>query len=299
MALEQAIFTSLRSHQQEGYQLAATSPGIDVDLAKELAAWGPAHDSLLISTQGTTSINFHPLSAGYCISKTTAAGEEYSGRGGPRVYTQMIVVPAADLLRFANNPFAIIEALEASNKFCIHDRPPEVLEPLALLGRASLVNSLRVAELWGDPGTNAIVALAQAAIHTNCLAVRARTPLARLFAGLIQLLPLQARPLFSFSTGLRYSPRRPFRLIALPPDTPEQRSLQRASHAELLDLTRTTRQAIADLDQGWAYLLQDVFESKQLRVLPELLRRAAKYDCTKLSLDEIAMRIEADVQAGV
>ena len=86
MFVEQAIFTSLKTRRQEGYQLAAVSPGIASEGAKELEVWGPAHDSLLDGMQGASSVNFHPLTSGdYCVSRTVAAGEEYSGRGGPRI----------------------------------------------------------------------------------------------------------------------------------------------------------------------------------------------------------------------
>ena len=46
------------------------------------------------------------------MSKSVAAGPEYSGRGGWRVFTQCLVVPADDLARFANNPFAVLRAAQ-------------------------------------------------------------------------------------------------------------------------------------------------------------------------------------------
>ncbi len=86
MRLEQAIFTSVRSERLDGYQLAARSPGIDDDLAKELITWGPAHDSLWDNSLRASSLNFHALSDDrFCVSKTVLAGAEYSGRSGGRV----------------------------------------------------------------------------------------------------------------------------------------------------------------------------------------------------------------------
>src|SRR4029079_17911031 len=95
--------------------LAATSPGIKPDLAKELTLWGPAHDSLWHTQPGARSINFHPLAGGeFCLSCTTLAGSEYSGRGGGRVYTQMFLLTGELLARFANDPFLILRAIEGA-----------------------------------------------------------------------------------------------------------------------------------------------------------------------------------------
>src|SRR5437868_14969856 len=115
MRLEQAVFTSLKSSRFDGYQLAATSAGISSDLAKELTLWGPAHDSLWDMRQDARSVNFFPLQTGdYCLSWTTIAGAEYSGRGGGRIYTQMFMLPLDVLARFANDPFLVLRALAAA-----------------------------------------------------------------------------------------------------------------------------------------------------------------------------------------
>src|SRR5687767_6025430 len=109
MRLEQAIFTSTRGSRLNGYQLAARSNGVSEELAKELTTWGPTHDSLWDTRHDARSVNFHPLSTGtYCLSCTTIAGEEYSGRGGGRIYTQMFVLPGEALTRFAHDPFLIL-----------------------------------------------------------------------------------------------------------------------------------------------------------------------------------------------
>lgn len=298
MFAEQAVYTSLKTRHQEGYQLAAHSPGITADLSKELEAWGPAHDSLLPGEATTTSVNFHPLASGdYCISQTVAAGEEYSGRVGPRVYTQMLVVPAELFGRFANNPFAVLEAATASGQMPVYDHPPAQLEPVRLLGRASAVNQLRLAELAVDPGIDALVLLLSMAVESPALAIRSRAPLTRLVAGFFCLLPLAARLRFSFTTGLRYSARRVFRLMVLPEDTAEQRSLQRASGAALLDFTRSQLPSVDQLPSGWARLVRDLFRAGQGRLLPELLRLAQRGDDGAMSLDDIAHCVEADLLA--
>jgi hypothetical protein len=294
MFLEQAIFTSLKTPRQEGYQLAGVSPGVSADVARELEHWGPAHDSLC--DPRFPSVNFHPLESGeFCISKTSAEGNEYSGRGGPRVYTQMLIASRELLARFANNPFAVLEAVTAGGGMCVHDKPPANLERIRLLGRASVVNHLRLAELAGDPGADALVNLVHLTINAPRVAVRSHVPLERLLSGLMSLLPVRFRTKYSFSTGLRYSPRRPFHIIALPEDLAEQRNLQKTATAKGLDLTRNIP-ATDKLSRGWAYLIRDVFRSGHLSVLPELLRRADLH-ITESTPDDVAAIVEAEVQA--
>lgn len=298
MFVEQAIFTSLKTRRQEGYQLASVSLGVSSELAKELEVWGPAHDSLLDGALGASSVNFHPLTSGeYCVSRTIAAGEEYSGRGGPRIYTQMLIVPPDVLLRFANNPFAVLEAAEASGQMPVHDQPPSQLAPVRLLGRASSVNLLRLAELTTDPGVDKLLLLLQFAVESPAIATLSPIPLARLYAGLFSLLPLSARLQFSLSTGLRYSQRRPVRMLALPADTTEQRNLQRSSGAIPLDCTTVVQKSAGQLRGGWAQLISDLFQTGQVRALAQVLRRAELVDDGTLSLDQLAASIGADLPA--
>src|SRR5688572_14277912 len=136
MFLEQAIFTSVRGGRLDGYQLAAQSAGVSLELAKELTAWGPAHDSLWSAASDARSVNFHPLEGGeYCLSRTIFAGAEYSDRGGGRVYTQMIVLPTEALARFGNNPFLILRALSASGRLAASHELAKELPRLPLVGQ--------------------------------------------------------------------------------------------------------------------------------------------------------------------
>ena len=105
MLVEQAIFTSARTERLDGYQVVAASRGVTVEESRSLAQWCPAHDSLIEPSSATSSVNFHPLVDRFCVSRTSLAGAEYSGRGGGRVLTHCFIL-APDLLRkFSNNPF--------------------------------------------------------------------------------------------------------------------------------------------------------------------------------------------------
>src|SRR3569623_648025 len=124
--IEQAIFTSVKRTRLDGYQLATASRGITAEISRELTIWGPAHDSLWDMRRDARSVNFFPLTiGGYCLSITTVAGAEYSGRGGGRIYTQMFVLPPEVLARFANDPFHVLRALAASGRLLVPDKVPE------------------------------------------------------------------------------------------------------------------------------------------------------------------------------
>ena len=105
--VQQAIFTSAKTDVSAGYQVLAASPGIVEFDRRELAAWGPSHDSLLDPGLAAVSVNFFPLPSGsFCLSRTVPAGWEYSGRGGHRIYTHCLIVPPEALRQFANHPLS-------------------------------------------------------------------------------------------------------------------------------------------------------------------------------------------------
>lgn len=237
MRVEQAIFTSVKSERLSGYQLAATSPGINSALAKELTLWGPAHDSLWNTQPGGRSINFHPLSGGeFCLSCTTLAGSEYSGRGGGRVYTQMFLLNGELLARFANDPFLILRAIEAAGRLIVLDQVPSRLSPLPLVGRCEQIDSQAVAQVLDEIGITAFDEILAALPGSTGVAVATNKPVERLFQSLLHALPLADRLSISFTTGLKSSPRRPFKLFTLPGDGSTIRQSQRLSGARIVEL---------------------------------------------------------------
>ncbi len=216
----------------------ARSSGVQQIDARELAVWCPSHDSLLEHATEAVSFNFHPLPSGaYCISRTAPAGWEYSGRGGTRVYTHCLLVPPETLGRFANNPFALLQAAMAVGAMEIRDPIPTRLETLSLAGGATPVDQPLLMRLSNRPGPREMAVLVQSALNTVCLAVVGESPAHDLFAGLMSCLPPEGRLDFSFSTGLKFSGRRPFHLLALSNDPGEQRWVAHQNNVTLLDLT--------------------------------------------------------------
>jgi hypothetical protein len=282
--IDQAIFTSAETSRAHGYQVVAASPGVGEDDGRELAAWGPSHDSLLAAGHGASSLNFHPLPSGrYCVSRTVPAGAEHSGRGGPRIYTQCLLVPPEVLARFANNPFALARAAVANGSFRVEDEVPRQLAPLRLTGRAAAVDPDLLARLCANPGPEWLATLVQAALACRSVAVAGGPPAEHLIAGLVNCLPPECRPEFSFSTGLRSCPRRPFRIMAVSNDCEELRRAARQSGAALLQFERTPPKEFAPL-AGWPRFVHQVLRAGRISFLAARLGRSPG----GLSIDRLA-----------
>lgn len=294
--IEQAIYTSAITDRGPGYQIVARSPGLHDEDARELAIWCPSHDSFLDLGQEAVSYNFHPLPSGaYCVSRTVPAGWEYSGRGGVRVYTHCLIVPPEVLLKFSNNPFALLKAALAGGMLEICDPLPTRLEPFPLVGGATAVDQNLLTELASQPGPQAMGALVQAARDAICLAVSGLAAPEKLVAGLFNCLPLTHRTEFSFATGLKFSPRRPFRLIALPSDPAEQRWLEHHNNVTVLDLSGRTPLPSQPLD-GWSRFIERLLSTGRTAFFSTQLSKR-RFDLTPEDLPVLGLQLLEDLDA--
>ena len=75
------------------------------------------------------------------------------------------------------------------------------------------------------------------------------------FVALFNLLPVSVRPLFTFSTRLRYSPRRGFRLVGLANDTEEQKKAARHEGCPIFNWDSPNRTPEASR-HSWATWIQ-------------------------------------------
>jgi hypothetical protein len=293
-AIEKAIFTSIRSGRLDGYQLAAASPGLSERDRQEISRWGPAHDSLLEPGVHAESVNFHRLASGlYCISRTLHAGAEYSGRGGLRVFTLLLLAPPEALERFANNPFRLLEAATAAGHAEMIDPPSPRLEPIHLAGGATPVDRILLARLARLPGPRAMAALVQAVLENESLCVGSRAPLRRLMSGLFSLLPVELRPMFSFSTGLKPSRQRSFRIQPLDGNLPRG-AARRGGEPVLLSLDEASQR---EPTHPWAELAARVIGEGAAAALCRALS-IARPDLRETDLGALAQRIGERLVAG-
>jgi hypothetical protein len=274
--IEQAIFTSAREDACGGCRLVAASSGVGVDDRRELAAWGPSYDGLWQPRAESRSVNFHPLPSGrFCISRTTLSGWGQGSHDPPRVWTHCLVVPSAGLREFADNPLALLEEAAAAGAF---DAPPEgqaELQPLALDGGAPAVDLALLEQVSEQLGPERLAALVGAALDSVCLAVSGGRPVYQLVAAVLNCLPVECRSEFSFSTELKFSSRRPYRIIGLPRGQAERAWLAQRPSVTLLDLDQAPSPGGRPGD--WARLVERVVGSRDFAFLAAQLaeRRGA------------------------
>jgi hypothetical protein len=286
--IQQAVFTSARTGRGDGYQLVARSPGVGDDDARELAVWGPSHGALCTDRDEATSINFCRLASGAsCISKTVAAGQEYSGRGGARVYTHFLLVPTDVMARFANNPFAVLRAAWAKGMLGVHDRWPDDLESFSLAGRSAPVDEGLLAQLADQWGPARVATLVQSAMSPGVHLLAGIGNSETLIGGLLQCFSPDCRPEISFTTGLRYSPRRPFRLSPLDDELAEQRRATRHEGVAVVDLTNDSVDNAAPVS-GWAAYVADAIANDRLASFASQLQRPG---ITLDQLDELGEQL--------
>lgn len=253
--VEQAVFTWSESADTSGYRVTACSFAVGEDDARELAAWGPSHDSLLDMDSESESLNFHPLPSGaFCISKSLASGG-ICRDGGERIFTHCLIVPPETLANFGNNPFAIDRAASLRSLWLKDDPSDDELEPLWLPSGASPVDESLLGELASDPGPDNMATLVQTARDGLFTAVGGTPSPRALIAGLLACVPPECRTEFSFSTGLKFSPRRPFRLAAVSDDPAERCWVAGYPNISILDLRLGQEPRSIPLD-GWGQFIK-------------------------------------------
>ena len=294
MRVEQAIFTSVRTGRNEGYQVAASSAGISHAESRELARWGPGHDSLYNESAGSESVNCHRMQSGvYCVSRTVVAGREYSGRGGPRIYTHMFLLPEQLLRRFGDNPFRVVEALLVSGRCTVYEEVPTCLEPIELVGRASSVNVANLEQVVEGIGAHKLASLVRAALDSQRLGVSTSISAKRVFSALFDLLPLPMRAGFSVTTGLRISTTRDYRLTLLPTHAEEHRRAIRQVRLDVLDLTDDVPAKFAP-NSGWPLLIHQLLRSQEFATVAKVID--ATIDSTESDADVLAEQLREQLE---
>ncbi len=222
MLIEQAIFTSLRGRRSQGYHLVAQSPAVDSEISGVLCKWGPSHSSLLCGSPLSESVNFSAISSDwFALSRTTHGGPEYSGRGGLQVFTRFLLLQSHQLAAFENNPLALIQTARILGHMRLHLAPPAQLDPIEIPDHPLDTHPHRA----GNAGVpiDEVVRILQFKNRVAILGLENPYPT---LANILQLVPKPERLRLSFTTGLKPSVHRDFRLHFL-------RNADPAVHAHL------------------------------------------------------------------
>lgn len=297
MTIDQAIFTSARTARGDGYQLVARSEGVTDEEAHQLTTWGPSHDSLFDQGPSAVSYNAWMLPSGrLCASRTMSAGAEFSQRGGLRIYTQFLLVPPDAVERFAGNAFAILKAALADGKLAILDRVPPQLPQFSLAGRASLVDRTAVDRLRTRLGPLGLAATIETVLNGETIALAGSLSPYLVYSAVINCLPPECRPEFSFTTGLRFSVRRKLRLFVAPADETERRQVLRASRCTLLDTSDAALAAVR-IEHGWSALLRSALAAERPLDLTTIFTQA-RPNLTTAGLDQLGNELAVDLANG-
>jgi hypothetical protein len=294
--VEQAIFTSTCSDRTAGYQLVARSPGISGDDARELTVWGPSHDSLLSSGSEPQSVNYHRLASGtHCVSRTVLAGQEYSHRRGDLVHTHYLLVDDEAMRRFAHSPFNLLRATTALGT--LTNSPPDGsrLEPFRLVGRSADFDAAAISLALGTLPTGAIPRLIDAVLTHDAVGVCLAGDARPLVAAVLQCLPVASRHGLSFTTGLKPSAQRDYRLVVL--DCQDDSGKRQAARRYGLEVVDVNQAADTPPVNGWARYVAQVLESSDWSHLQQHVA-ATDREATELStLDTLGQDLLADFGA--
>ena len=302
MLVEQAIFTSAVTRRARGYQLVGRSPGVCDTDARELTIWCPSHDALLEEGRGAQSVNFHPLESGaFCISRTVAGKSEHSERGALCVTTHCLVISPDLLARFANHPAAVLRAAIAGGVLDVGHPIPEHLPAFQLPGRAPVIDLDVLSQAVDLLGAQQFASLLHTALTADSFGLIADKEANQLLIALMNCLPLELRFQTSFSTGLKYSPRRPFHWFVTNTERGERRRLEEQFgvtivEVETLEKARPAAPTEMVQEKGWAGYIAACLRSGNLGHLEAQLirpRPGLSFD----ELEEIGDLLQEDLAA--
>jgi len=250
IVLQQALFTSVQAGENEGYQIAGHSAGVDAATRRELTTWGPSHDSLQPGFNETGSINGHTLADGrYCLSFTRGTSDEYSGRG-QNVATWLLIANGDAVELCGHHPLRLLESTLAAG-WTREDATQEI----ALVGRSQPVHLEAVAEACSVFPAETLAALVEQVSSPKPLGVLLDHDQRLLIDALFSLLPIDKRGSVSFTTGLLPSAKRAFHLHVLAPQTELKNLFTRLTGGQLCDPTELKTQAVTDPGRKLAELL--------------------------------------------
>jgi hypothetical protein len=275
VTLDQALFASVRSAKNEGYQLVARSDGIDDALTREISAWAPTHDSLPEGDRELECVSLHVLDDGrWCLALTRSSGIEYSGRGR-NVATWMLIADSLAIDAFAAQPFRLLDAAAMLPWPGWEVESPGAVPQLELLAGRSRLNLQAVSLACTRYGAAAVASAVDAVlVASGPLAILAERNRRQLLDALLSLLPYDRCLNLSFTAGLACSPRRPFALHVVSGED-QLRSFRRTFKGDVLDLRSPVA---ATLQSSYASELHQLLRTEMWSQLARCARMGSTKD---------------------
>lgn len=221
--LDRAIFGSSNHGLIKGYQLLSWSTGLDAAACKEISQWSPTRLNPNATSNETGSgwtLQTFPVGMDhFCLGRSFAAGEEYSGRGGPHVVSAYLIVNSSQWQAYDYDALGLLHTAMALGHLRIPLTPPiGSLEKAVMPGALPLPSaacyptesvktheSFQLEQLPIDEWTSRI------ADGNRLILVGLDQPV-QVMASILQQLSSSARRRLSFTTGLPLSAHRPFQI---------------------------------------------------------------------------------------
>ena len=174
---------------------------------------------------------------------------------------------------------------------------PFALKSLNITGMAPAVHQVLLRQLIRQVGAGHVAMLMQSVLMSSCTAVATdRVSAEQLIAGLLDCLPLECRTAISFSTGLRYSSQRPFRILPLPSDPTTRRRLVHEPNVMVLDWV-DQKPCSHMLVDNWARLIEWVLSKNQIGLLADELSQP-RPDLTLSNLPALGLKLLEDLETA-
>lgn len=247
LPLQQAIFTSVFSRVARGYRLVACSHGVRPDERKELLQLCPSHGSLL--DEGAEAEGFASLvlrSGRRCILLTRHAGEEYSGRGGLRVHTHVLLLDAAEFIPFAHDPLRVAAAARRHIQPQWLDAPPAELDEITLHAPVASFRAVGQRLPLHATESRVLETLAGALLESRSTVLLDDPQPERHLTALLAALPAWRRASLTVSTGLRPAAARPVQLLVAKGNAAEIERLRAESAAMVIQWPRRESSALGE-----------------------------------------------------
>jgi hypothetical protein len=196
-----------------GYQLVARTPGVNVDQVRELTRRSPSHGAMLDTQTAAESMISFPLGdQQIAVGRTMHGLPEYSGRGGRQTVTQYLIVTREHLAGFENNIWNFWLVARSHGLLQWNPDYRSGLNPLPMVDHWGLGEGL-VSRFTQFKCVQSAIDLLN---HGRRVAVTGLDDPAAVLHSILASIPAARRLEISFSTSLRPSIERPFRLQLLP-----------------------------------------------------------------------------------
>lgn len=289
----------------DSYDFMALSREIKKADILEIAHWSARRGECLVKyavgqeTQ-RESWNFHPLPSGaFCISRTLSF--PYITRHDS--FTHGLIIPPNLLLNFANNPVLLIEHLEKlgfwqagvevlqqllgffqengtkkSEAFSctkIGGKKYPVLRMISVEGNREAVRAEGLRRMGEKLGVRKLAVILDAVLENVTTVITGEVPPLRLLKTIFDLLPVNCRPEFSFTTRTKFTQNHPYRIIFTGEDFSEQKHLHQKFHLPQISATKKSDEDFAarlpHLKNRWSMFMKAILQQKWEQKWREIL----------------------------